>query len=228
MKVVSKLGQAAGHYYSFDESVALLRALGRGQGQALLRLYRPRPVLAFGRRDQHNPGFTRASKLAAAAGYSPRVRPVGGHAAAYDLGSLIIDHFQPEADAVTGSRSRFADFAALFVAMLEGFGLEAGVGELPGEYCPGEYSVHAYLPGGRPVKIIGTAQRVVPGAWWFSSGIVLRASEDLLGVTSGVYRQLDLDLDPQTIAGLQQLDPLLRAEDIEDALLEAYRTRGWL
>ena len=65
--------------------------------------------------------------------------------------------------------------------------------EIPGEYCPGEYSVHAQLPasaGGGRIKLVGTAQRVVTGGWWFSTGIVVSDSAPLRAVTADVYRAL--------------------------------------
>src|SRR5699024_11940627 len=76
-------------------------------------------------------------------GFAPVVRRVGGRAAAYHPGSLVIDHIQPEHDAMFGFRSRFAYFGELLTATLQQLGVDAAVGEIPGEYCAGEYSVHA-------------------------------------------------------------------------------------
>ena len=60
-------------------------------------------------------------------------------------------------------------FGELLAGALRQLGVPAGVGEVPGEYCPGEFSVHD--GGGR--KLVGTAQRLVPGGWLFSSMIVV-------------------------------------------------------
>ncbi len=52
---------------------------------------------------------------------------------------------------------------------LRGLGVDARVGEVPGEYCPGAYSVNAR---GR-VKLIGTAQRLVRGAALLGASVVV-------------------------------------------------------
>ena len=65
-----------------------------------------------------------------------------------------------------------------------GLGVEAAtVGEVPGEYCPGEYSVN----DGHGHKLIGTAQRLVPGAWMFSAVVVVSDPDPLRDVLAAVY-----------------------------------------
>ena len=104
------------------------------------------------------------------------------------------------------------------------------MGEIPGEYCPGDYSVHAQLPasaGGGRIKLVGTAQRVVTGGWWFSTGIVVSDSEPLRAVTADVYRALGMDLDPATVGAAQDANPALLMEDLEDAIVEVYAQNGF-
>ena len=158
------------------------------------------------------------------------VRKVGGHAAAYHPGCLVIDHFQPADDAKTGSNLRYKLFGELFARALQDVGVDAAVGEIPGEYCPGEFSVHARLGGeraGERIKLVGTAQRVVSGAWWFSTGIVVADSAPLRSVTERVYAALGLPLDPATIGAAQEANPALLMEDLEDAILDVYAQNGF-
>ena len=54
----------------------------------------------------------------------------------------------------------FAELAGLLRDALAADGIDVEVGERPGEYCPGRYSVH--LRDGP--KVAGLAQRVVSGA----------------------------------------------------------------
>src|SRR3712207_7304772 len=61
-------------------------------------------------------------------------------------------------DARSGTAARFTAMAELVRAALARLGVPAQVGELPGEYCPGAWSLHA---GG--VKLAGIAQRVITG-----------------------------------------------------------------
>src|SRR5699024_6023938 len=71
----------------------------------------------------------------------------------------------------------------------------AAVGEIPGEYCAGEYSVHAVLNSGRQIKLAGTAQRVVKGAWLFSTSLVVEDGRAIRDVLTDVYDALDIAFD---------------------------------
>ncbi|NKX50818.1 lipoate--protein ligase family protein, partial [Arthrobacter deserti] len=143
----------------------------------------------------------------------PLVRKAGGRAAAYHEGCLILDHVEPHADAIMGAKSRFSLFGELLAGALQDAGLIAGVGEIPGEYCPGEFSVHGIHPADpdRKVKLVGTAQRVVSGAWLFSPVIVVQDAAPLRQVLTESYAALGLDWDPATAGAA---DDLLASRDI--------------
>ncbi|MFC2577187.1 MAG: lipoate--protein ligase family protein, partial [Rothia dentocariosa] len=83
----SKSGELLMHH---DETVAMLREVAAGKRTATLRIYQPNPTVAFGRRDELNPGFTAAAQACRDLGYDILVRKVGGHAAAYHTGCLVI------------------------------------------------------------------------------------------------------------------------------------------
>lgn len=212
---------------AYARSLELLREVGSGKRGATLRVYAPQPVIAFGRRDELNPNFQSAAQACRDHGFEPIVRKVGGHAAAYHQGCLVVDHFQPAKDAVTGNNERFGIFGQMYADALQSLGLDAAVGEIPGEYCPGEYSVHGVLPNGGKIKLVGTAQRVVSGAWWFSAGIVVDGSSQLRAVTTDVYRALELPLIPSTVGAVTNVLPEITAEDVEDAVIEAYANEGF-
>jgi hypothetical protein len=55
------------------------------------------------------------------------------------------------------------------------------------------------------VKLVGTAQRVVAGAWLFSSVVVVSGSPALRAVTTNVYRELGMELDPSTVGSVEDL-----------------------
>lgn len=213
-----------------EQTVQMLREVASGQREATLRMYQPNPTVAFGRRDELNPGFTDAVAACEEHGFRTLVRKVGGHAAAYHRGCLVVDHFQPATDARSGNTVRYRLFGSMFAQALREVGVDARVGEIPGEYCPGEYSVYAQLPesaGGGRIKLVGTAQRVVSGGWWFSTGIVVSDSASLRAVTADVYRALGMDLDPATVGAAQDANPSLLMEDLEDAIVEAYASHGF-
>ena len=189
-----------------------------------LRLYRPAPTVAFGQRDTRLPGFEAAARACRDNGFEPLVRRAGGRAAAYHQGTLVVDHIEPEPDAVAGSKTRFGYFGELFAEALRSAGVQAAVGEIPGEYCPGEFSVHGTDPADAThrIKLVGTAQRVVAGAWLFSSVIVVENSAPIRKVLTDSYAALGLDWDPATAGAANDLVPGLSVDAATDALLAVY------
>lgn len=211
------LGAAA----DLEHALVLLSAVRAGDLGPMLRVYRPRPTVAFGQRDARLPGFPAAAQACREQGFEPLVRKAGGRAAAYHEGCLILDHIEPEQDAVARSLARFASFASLQARALQDAGVPAGVGEIPGEYCPGEFSVHGAAGPGK-IKLVGTAQRVVAGAWLFSSVVVVQDAAPLRRVLSAVYDALGLEWDPSTAGAAEDLVPGLTVPRAEAALLTGY------
>jgi len=215
----TSLGEAEDLAYS----TTLLRAVQRGDLTGpIVRLYRPEPTVSFGQQDVRLSGYEAARGQSQRHGFTPTVRKVGGRAAAYHRGSLIIDHIQPENDAMFGFRQRFEYFGELFTSMLHRLGVEAAVGEIPGEYCAGEYSVHAVLTPQRQIKLAGTAQRVVKGAWLFSTSLVVEDGAAIREVLTDVYRALDIAFDPATAGAVDDVAPAVAVEDVIDELQHAY------
>lgn len=219
-----------------DFALTLLARARAGEQGPLIRLYRPQPTLAFGQRDANLPGFDAARDAAARHGFEPVVRKAGGRAAAYHPGCLVVDHIEPQQDAMVRAKARFGYFGELLAGALRDVGVDAGVGEIPGEYCPGEFTVHGNVPGSVPggvpgsgqVKLIGTAQRVVSGAWLFSSVIVVEDSAPLRAVLTDCYAALGLDWDPTTAGGAADLVPGLDVAAVEAAVHRAYAARATL
>jgi hypothetical protein len=78
-------------------------------------------------------------------------------------------------------------------------GIDARVGEVPGEYCPGDYSVNS---AGR-VKLVGIGQRLVSGAAHVGGVVVAEDGLSVRSVLVPVYRALGLDWDPATASSVQ-------------------------
>lgn len=204
-----------------------LDLLGRARSGGLgptLRLYRPQPTVAFGQRDAKLSGFDAAAQACRDLGFEPLVRKAGGRAAAYHEGTLVVDHIEPHADAIVGAKARFGSFGELLAGALRSAGVHAAVGEIPGEYCPGEFSVHGQDPDfpTHLVKLVGTAQRVVSGGWLFSSVIVVENSRPIREVLTASYAALGLDWDPTTAGAVDDLVPQLDVQAVEDAVVQAY------
>lgn len=215
------LGAAA----DLDTAITLLQGTRDGTTPATLRLYRPEPTVAFGQRDTRLPGFDTAAEACRRLGFTPLVRRAGGRAAAYHHGCLVIDHIAPERDPIAGSRHRFAELGELLREALRRCHVDARMGELPGEYCPGEHTVHGVsstAPDHR-VKLIGTAQRVISTGWLFSSAIIVEDSGPIRRVLSESYEALGLDWDPLTAGAAEDLiTPQITVEQVIEAVLNVY------
>lgn len=218
---VHRQAESLGAEADLNRGLELLAEVKAGRRPAMLRLYRPEPTVAFGQRDTRLAGFAEARKASLAHGFTPAVRRAGGRAAAYHRGTLIVDHIQPQEDSIADAKARFGFFGELFTDALRSLGVDAGVGEIPGEYCPGEFSVFGRgTPG--PLKLVGTAQRVVAGAWLFSSVIVVQDSAPIRGVLVDTYDALGLAWDPRTAGAAEDLAPGITVDAVEAAVLTAY------
>ncbi|MGO4297182.1 lipoate--protein ligase family protein [Glutamicibacter sp. MCAF14] len=215
-----------------ERGVQLLRQVQSGERGALLRIYRPDPTLAFGQRDVRLAGYEAAREVAQQHGFAPLVRKAGGRAAAYHRGTLIVDHIEPEDGSVMRQQIRFETFAQLYANAFQRVGVNAQVGPIPGEYCPGDHSVHGTpdesSPRKFPVKLVGTAQRVVSGAWLFSSVFVVEGSASLRQVLDGVYQAMGVAMDPTTVGAANDLLTGVTTEAFSAALLEEYREHATL
>ena len=192
--------------------------LGLPDGDEVLRVYSPDPTAAFTRRDSRSPGYDAAGALARASGFAPVVRPQGGRVAAYHRGSVVVDHVLRTDRPHDGLVDRFRRFAELHAGVLGRLGVDARIGELPGEYCPGEFSVNA----GGLHKIAGSAQRVTRDGWAFSTVVQVSGSARLREVMDRVHDALGHPYDGATVGAVEDHVPGITVEDVTAALLEAY------
>jgi octanoyl-[GcvH]:protein N-octanoyltransferase len=186
-------------------------------------VYRPAPTVAFGRLDALRPGFAAAVAAARAHGFEPVLRAPGGHAVAYHDGSLGIDEVIGEADPIAGMHDRFARSGERLAAALRGLGVDARVGRVPDEFCPGDFTVNAR----GAVKLVGTAQRVVRHASLLAASVVVVDPEPVREVLRDVYRALELDWDPATLGAVADEAPAgVGVDEVERAVVQAYGLGG--
>jgi len=188
----SDLGSAAA---DLAVGPALLRTVAQSHSTGWLRMYRPVPTVGFSRLDTRAGGYSRATAISQAHGFQPAVRSPGGRAAAYHRSCLCFELALPDA----GERNPVEQISALgelVAGVLRDLGVDARVGEVPGEYCPGRFSVNA----GGVAKIVGTAGRRVRGAILLGGSIIVADAESIRAVLAEVYSALGLPLDPATVA----------------------------
>lgn len=182
-----------------------------------MRLYRPAPTLAFSRREASLARFDEAVAEAVAFGYAPVIRPAGGRAVVLDSDWLVMDLLSPEVPR-RDNREVFTQNGELMVQTLRSLGVDARLGEVPGEYCPGQWSINAR---GR-VKLVGTAQRVARGARLYAASIPLRASAHVAELLDRVNRILDLEWDPATLGDIESEILGVDDSEVEAALVHAF------
>ena len=179
-------------------SRAILLAVDARQSPETLRLYQPDDVVAFSVVDRQRPGFPRALRIAAEAGFAAVLRLAGGRAALFQREGLAFAWSQPCSDPRSEIAARFASVAEWIRAGLTSIGVDARVGEVPGEYCPGAYSVNA----GGARKLMGVGQRVVRSAAHVGGVISVGGRARGLELLSRIYEALDYELDPATVGAV--------------------------
>jgi len=199
-------------------SRALLLRVAGGELPETLRLTRPEPMVAFGKQDAVAPGFAAAVSAAAGAGFESVLRLAGGRAAVFHEDTVSLAHAVPDAAPRLSIRARFEDTAGLIVRALQGLGVDARVGEVTGEYCPGSYSVSAR----GELKLAGTGQRLVSGGAHVGAVLVVGGAGRVRAALEPVYRALGLEWLPATTGDVAGEAPGTTWERVRDALLAEY------
>jgi lipoate-protein ligase A len=200
---------------------AVLEAVARATAPETVRVFRPGAAVAFGRMDRNRPGFPAARRAARARGRTPLVRLGGGHAAAYDRDCVLMEVVRAQPGVIGRLDERFLDLVSVLQDALARAAVEVEIGELPGEYCPGRFSLH--LQGGP--KVAGVAQRVISGASLTTAVLVVGGGDSLRATISDVYAALDLPVDTQLAGALSDRYPDVSVELILSSILDVARQR---
>ncbi len=182
------------------------------------RVYTPVRTVAFSKREALMPGFDQAWSLAQDMGYQPVIRTTGGRTVVYNETSLVFDLVVPEPRLRYQSSFIFREFGLALVSTLRSIAVDARLGPVPGEFCPGTYSVNAR----NKTKLIGTAQRASSGARLISGVLQLSAADEVREVLAEVNQALNFDWDPATVGALDQeigsFDPQLVRSFLSDQI----------
>jgi len=171
-------------------------------------------MVAFGRQDANSPGYADAVAAARAGGFEAVERLAGGRAAVFHEQTIAFAWAGRADDVWSGTHDRFARIAGIVERALRRLGVDARTGEIPREYCPGEYSINA---GGR-TKLVGIGQRLIRGTWHIGGVIVVAEAERVRDILVPVYEALGLDWDPATAGSVADEVPGATWEDVSDAL----------
>ena len=197
-------------------SRTILRRVAAGELPPTIRIHRPGNEVAFGRQDIASPGYEAAAEAARAAGLAAVERLAGGRAAVFHQGTIAIARAYADPQPPKRTYDRFEEMADLIADTLRGLGVDARVGEVPGEYCPGAYSVNAR---GR-TKLAGIGQRMIRGGAHMGGVVVASGGGEIARALEPVYRALELDWDPATSGSVADvLDRRVDVGEIEEALI---------
>lgn len=205
-------------------SRALLLRASDGHVAETFRVHVPGRIVAFGKRDALEPGYAAAVGAADRMGFASVERLAGGRAAVFTEHTLAFSWTVPDPDPRSGIYRRFEALAGLMVGAFRRLGVESAVGEIPGEYCPGDYSVHH---GGR-IKLMGVGQRLARHAAHVGGVIVVGRSDLIRDVLVPVYAALGLDWAPSTAGALTDVVPGLTVDTVADALVAELATQATL
>ena len=189
-----------------------------GELPETLRIARPGTTVAFAKRDAVADGYAEAVRAARAHGFEATLRLAGGRAAVFHDGTMEIGHAVPDDEPRTGIHARFERTAGRLARALGRLGVDARVGEVPGEYCPGRYSVNAR----GAVKLAGIGQRIVAGG--SHTGVVLVVSGEgrINDVLRAVYDALGLVWTPEVTGSVESERPGTSWDPVRDAVLAEY------
>jgi len=202
-------------------SRVILERVAGGELPNTFRISRPGRVVAFGKRDRLAEGFRSAVDTARGLRYGAVIRLPGGRAAAFHEGTLSFSWTTRAAPPVRAERERFVALAQLIVDALRLVGVDAAIGAVPGEYCPGEFSVNAR----GSVKLAGIGQRVVRGAAHVGGMLVVDGADGIREVLVPVYRALGLTWDPATAGAVCDVTPQVDIGSVTDALAASLAAR---
>jgi octanoyl-[GcvH]:protein N-octanoyltransferase len=199
-------------------SRALMMRVAAGELPDTLRISRPTASVAFGKRDVIAAGYPAAAAAARAEGYEPVERVAGGRASAFHDETLHFGHSIQHAEPRVDVTSRFEQTAALAARALRGLAIDAHVGEVEGEYCPGEHSVNAR----HETKLVGLGQRVIQHGAHVGGVAVVDGADRIRTVLTPVYEALDLDWRPETTGSLADEDRTITWERARAAIETEY------
>jgi octanoyl-[GcvH]:protein N-octanoyltransferase len=202
-------------------SRAILQLVSEGAEPETLRLHRPSAILAFGPKDRLASGYQEAVLAAREQGFASIQRLAGGRAAVFHEGTIAFSWAIPDPEPRRRILARFEEVAAIVARALRSLGIDARVGEVAGEYCPGEHSVNAR----GATKLVGVGQRLVAQAAHVGGVVVVSGANRVRDVLVPVYTALGLPWDPATVGSLQDERPGISWADAAGAILEAFAER---
>ena len=201
-------------------SSAILKQVSAGHLNETLRLFKPKRTLAFAPRDIRDPNFQKAVDSAIAHGFQPVKRLTGGRAAVFHEGTLGFAWTIPDSNPRFNVEIRFKSISDLVKQSLCKLGFDARIGEVTGEYCSGKYSVN--LNGN--IKVMGVGQKLATRASHIGGVIVVKDSNLTRSILSDIYKDLQIDWNPETAGSLDDINKSIKIDDVRNSMLDCLQS----
>ena len=202
-------------------SRAILQGVSDGAEPETLRLYTPDTSVTFGPQDARSPGFDVAVAAARSKGFEALMRLGGGRAAVFHRQTLAFAWSIPDSSPRGNVDARFEEIAGIVTAAFRGLGIDARVGEVPGEYCPGRHSVNAR----GETKLMGVSQRVIRRAAHVGGVVVIGGSQRIRDVLVPVYEALAVPWRPEATGSVQDESPGVGYDAVREAICDEFSSR---
>ncbi len=149
------------------------------------------------------------------------VRSSGGGATAAGSGTFGFSIIRPGDERETGRsiRERYDEAAELVLAAFSRLGLRAEVGEVRGEFCPGDHSIR--VGGWRDgSKVVGIAQRLTRRATSVGGIVLVSGEKELERILALAYGAMSLPFRPGNVGSLQQAGLKAGVTEVIEAFAE--------
>ena len=210
-----RLGDQAAQAY-VAAALANLAALRTSTDWGWLGISRPRPTAAFSRRDTLVAGYPQATEVARRHGFEPIIRPAGGRLAAYHQSALILDVVARHPSPAAQIDQRFRVFGHGVASALQRLGVDARVGPVAGEYCPGRFSVN----GGGRTKLAGIAQRLTGRSFLLTAIVLVSDPDPIRAVLAECYPRLGYTWEPGTVGCVSEQVRGITMDDVQAVLAD--------
>lgn len=196
-----------------------LAALRPGN-EGFVRFVRPRPTAAFSPQDTTHPDYKSVQIQTLANGFVPVERGTGGRLAIFDENALVISILAPHPNPREHVIERYQMLAGAIVGALATLRIDARVGELRDEYCPGRFSINA----GGCLKLAGIAQRISRQSLQIDTILSISRSVCAYDALVEAYSGLRLPFNPNTYGALMDVQPTLNFGQIKTRVGESITT----
>jgi octanoyl-[GcvH]:protein N-octanoyltransferase len=189
----------------------------RAGGKGIVRFRVPRPTAALSPQDTSHAQQDKVKAQMRARGFEPIERGTGGRLTVFDEKAFAVAIIAPHEDSKRDILQRFELLSSVIASALKSLDIDARVGEIPNEYCPGKYSINAE---GR-VKLVGVAQRITSHVYQMGAVITIERSTAAIQAIAEAYKTMALPFDEATYGSVTELRTDVTAGAAQKAIRSA-------